>query len=182
MKASQAVFAAVAIGSGALLPHVVAAQSADPGLYLGGGVGYNRIEGEDFTGNGDEFEDDRVSYKGIAGLKLGQHLSLEGQYIDFGTAEDGPSRVEADGWTAGAVFELPLTQNFVAYAKGGALFWDAEGRFANVRADDDGTDPFYGVGARFALNRNLALRIEYERFELNDTDIDMASANLLFHF
>ena len=182
MNASKTALLAALVGSGALLPHLASAQSADPGLYLGGGAGYNRIEGEDFTGDGDEFKDDRVSYKGIAGLKLGQHFSLEGQYINFGTAEDGDNRVDADGWTAGAVLELPLTQNFAVYGKGGALFWDAEGRFANVSADDDGTDPFYGVGARFALSQHLALRLEYERFELNDTDIDMASANLLFHF
>lgn len=182
MNARKAAFLGAALGMGTLLPQLAAAQSPGPGLYLGGGIGYNRIEGEDFTGDGDKFEDDRVSYKGIAGIKLGDMLSLEGQYIDFGTAEDGDNRVDADGWTAGAVLEIPLTQNFAAYGKAGALFWDAKGRFANVRADDDGTDPFYGVGARFALSQNLALRIEYERFELNDTDIDMASANVLFHF
>lgn len=182
MKTLKAVVLAALVGSGTLIPQLAAAQSADPGLYLGGGAGYNRVEGEDFTGDGDEFKDDRVSYKGIAGLKLGQHFSLEGQYLNFGTAEDGDNRVDADGWTAGGVFELPMTQNFSVYGKGGALFWDAEGRFANVSADDDGTDPFYGVGARFALSQHLALRLEYERFELNDTDIDMASANLLFHF
>ncbi len=180
MNARKAALLGTALGLATLAPQIATAQ--DPGLYLGGGIGYNRIEGEDFTGDGDDFEDDRVSYKGIAGFKLGRMLSLEGQYIDFGTAEDGDNRVEADGWTAGAVLDLPLTENFSIYGKGGALFWDAEGRFANVRVDDDGTDPFYGAGARFALSQNLGLRIEYERFELNDTDIDMASANLLFHF
>lgn len=182
MNARKAALLGAALGLGSLLPTLASAQGPGPGLYAGGGIGYNRIEGEDFTGGDDDFKDERVSYKGVAGLKLGDMLSLEGQYIDFGTAEDGDSRVEADGWTAGAVLEVPLMQNFAVYGKGGALFWDAEGRFANVRADDDGTDPFYGVGARFALNPHLALRLEYERFELNDADIDMASTSLLFHF
>lgn len=153
-----------------------------PGLYLGGGAAYNRIEGEDFTGNGDEFEDSRVSYKGLIGLRLSPTLAVEGQYINFGTAEDGNNRVKADGFTAGAVLSVPIWEFVHPYAKVGALFWDADGRFSNVSATDDGIDLTYGLGLRFAVTERIDLRTEYERFELNDTDIDMASANLQFNF
>lgn len=183
MKTAKTLVPLAALGALALLPAAASAGvPEEPGIYLGGGVGYDRIEGEDFTGGGDEFEDERVTYKGIAGFRVNRIFSIEGQYIDFGTAEDGDNRVSADGWTAGGVVTLPMFEYVHPYAKAGALMWDADGRFAGVRGSDDGTDFTYGVGARFSMTDRLGLRLEYERFEMSDVDVDMASANLTFDF
>lgn len=184
MKPSTTTIPLAALGSLALLPFAAAAAGVpdQPGIYLGGGVGYDRIEGEDFTGNGDDLEDSRVAYKGLAGFRLNRVFAIEGQYINFGTAEDGDNRVKADGWTAGAVATLPMFEYVNPYAKAGMLFWNADGRFSGVSASDDGSDFTYGVGARFSMTDNLGLRVEYERFEMNDIDVDMASANIQFDF
>lgn len=181
MKNLKLLLPLATLGGSALFP--IAAQAEDrTGLYIGGGAGYNRIEGEDFTGNGDEFKDSRVSYKGLAGIRMSDVFSIEGQYVNFGTAKDGDNEVKADGWTAGALVELPMFQYVHPYGKAGALFWNADGDFQGVDADDDGTDFTYGVGVRFKVTDNLDLRAEYERFEMSDTDVDMASANLQFNF
>ena len=183
MKLTKKLLPVAALGALAAFPAVSTAQSNDQsGIYLGGGVAYNRIESQDFPNSNDDVEDSRVSYKGIVGAHLSPNFAIEGQYIDFGTAEDGLNQVKADGWTAGAVLSIPVTDWFAPYGKVGALFWDADGRFNNVRGSDDGTDLTYGVGVNFGLGEIVDLRVEYERFELNDTDIDMASANLVFNF
>lgn len=189
---------AALVGVLALAPLTAGAQSMDdpeydePGIYLGGGVGYNRIETQEFPNDDDDIEDSRVSYKGIAGFRVNRVLSFEGQYIDFGTAEDGENNLKADGWTVGAVLTLPLSPYINPYAKAGALIWDADGTSVNpdtpisnptlIKSSDDGTDFTYGVGVNFDLPGNLALRTEYERFELSDTSVDMGSANLIFNF
>lgn len=173
---------------GTLVMWPFAATAAVPeqsGIYLGGGIGYDRIEGEDFTGSGDDLDDSRVAYKGLAGFRLNRMLAIEGQYIDFGTAEDGDNRVSADGWTAGAVLTVPMFEYVNPYAKAGVLFWDSDSRFPGgvpPSRSDDGSDFTYGVGARFSMTDNLGLRLEYERFEMNDIDVDMASANIQFDF
>ncbi len=183
MKSNKGLLPVAALGALMALPVVSYAQDANSsGIYLGGGAGYNRIESQDFPNSNDDVEDSRVSYKGIIGARLSPVFSVEGQYINFGTAEDGANQVKADGFTAGVVADIPVSEWFSPYAKAGALFWDADGRFSNVRSSDDGTDFTYGVGARFGLSQALDLRFEYERFELNDTSIDMASANLQFNF
>lgn len=184
MKTTKTLIPLAALGTLAFLPFAASAGGApdQPGIYLGGGVGYDRIEGEDFTGNGDDLDDSRVAYKGLAGFRLNQIFAIEGQYINFGTAEDGDNRVKADGWTAGAVATLPMFEYVHPYAKAGMLFWDADGRFGGVSASDDGSDFTYGVGARFSMTDNLGLRLEYERFEMSDIDVDMASANIQFDF
>ncbi|MDP9141217.1 MAG: porin family protein [Pseudomonadota bacterium] len=156
-----------------------------PGLYLGGGIGYNRIESEEIPNSDDDLSDSQVAYKGIAGIRLGPILAIEGQYIDFGTAEDGDNRVDATGWTADAVVTLPLTERINPYGKIGALFWEVDARTFGVTpfsGSDDGTDMTYGVGVNFGITQSIAMRTEYERFELDDTSVDLGSANLTFSF
>ena len=183
MKLNKNLLSAAALATLVSLPGLAAAQSNDnSGIYLGGGAAYNRINSQDFPDSTGDVEDSRVSYKGIVGINLSPNFALEGQYIDFGTAKDGANQIKADGWTAGAVLGMPLTEWLSLYGKAGALFWDADGRFANVRGSDDGTDFTYGAGVKLGLGSVVDLRFEYERFEMNNTDVDMASANLVFNF
>lgn len=157
---------------------------AQPGLYLGGGVGYDKYEGEDFSGNinNDGIEDERVTYKGVLGLRLSQVLSLEAQYIDFGTSEDGNNVVDARGVTAGVVLHIPVFKYVNPYVKAGALFWDTDASFNNIARDDTGNDFTYGAGLRFAVAPRLDIRAEYEGFELDEADIDHISAIVQFNF
>ena len=134
------------------------------------------------TTGGRGVEDTRVTFKGVAGLRLGQAVSLEGQYIDFGTAEDGGNRVEATGFTAGIVLHIPAFRYVHPYGKAGVLFWDADGTFNNLSSKEEGNDFTYGGGVRFAVNDRLDIRAEYERFEFDKTDVDHLSAIIQYNF
>lgn len=184
------VFLGAAIGTGmALLTSVVPAQTGAPSygaadgyIYLGGGVGHYRIDGEDFVEEGDELKDNRTAYQLFAGVQAGRHLALEAGYVDFGEANDGPNRLEADGLTLSSLISIPILPNFAPYGRIGHLFWDAEGEITDDHRDYSGNDWFYGVGARFDLSRRVALRIGYDRYTLEDSDVDMGSANLQLKF
>jgi opacity protein-like surface antigen len=153
-----------------------------PGFYIGGGAGSNSLNGADYTGNGNDVSDTQVAYKALAGFRLNEVLSLEAQYVDFGTAEGGGNSVKAHGVTAGGVFEAPITRHVHPYAKAGALFWDADGEFSGIERSDTGTDFTYGGGVRFLLGQHFDIRTEYERFEFNDNDVHTVSAMLQFNF
>lgn len=178
----------VALISGAALfalasPGPVSANGMTPQGYVGGGIGYYRVEDEDFPENDDEFEDEREAYKGFVGAMLTRHVGIEASYIDFAEASDNGFDADADGVAIAALGQLPLGQAASLYAKGGLLSWDIDVQGPlGTSADDDGEDPFYGFGARLGLAGALGLRLEYERFELDNTDVDLASANLEFRF
>jgi OmpA-OmpF porin, OOP family len=162
-------------------------DQARPGFFIGGGVGSNSLNGADYTGNGNDVEDRQTSYKALAGFRVNQVVSLEAQYIDFGTAEGGNNafggnRVKAHGVTAGGTFEAPISRFFHPYAKAQALFWDADGSFNGQTESDTGVDFAYGGGARFILGRNVDIRGEYERFEFQDSDVHTISAMLQLNF
>lgn len=157
-------------------PHIA------PGLFVGGGAGSNSLNGQDYTGNGNHVDDNQVAYKALVGYRFNEIVSIESQYIDFGTAEGGGNRVKAHGVTTGGVFEAPISRFVHPYAKAQVLFWDADGSFNGNDRSDTGTDFAYGAGARFILGRNLDVRGEYERFEFQESNVHTISAMLQLNF
>ena len=90
--------------------------------------------------------------------------------------------MKAHGFTAGGVFEAPVTRFVHPYGKAGTLFWDADGQFNNVNRSDTGIDFTYGAGLRFILGPRVDVRTEYERFEFQDSNVHTISAMLQFNF
>lgn len=157
-------------------------RSFEPGFYVGGGVGYFRVNKNDFFPNGDKLDDDRVSLKGFVGADILPWLGAEGGYVNFGKIGDS-STFKADGWSLAAIAQAPMG-NFAPYLKAGYYWWDADRDTQGATETDKkhGHDWFGGAGLRFALTEFLDMRVEYERYRLNKADIDMGSLNLQFTF
>ncbi len=154
--------------------------------YVGGSFGYHTYETEEFPDSREEFdnfEDEHESWKVRAGAQFSEVWGIEAGYTDFGEVADDRASFEAAGVTAGVTAALPLTPKFAPYAKGGYMFWDRNGedRLLGSR-DDDGEDPYYGVGLRVGLSEQLDMRVEYDRYALDEADVDMASVGLNYLF
>jgi hypothetical protein len=157
---------------------------ADSGFYLGAGVGQASV-GDINIGGGDTFDGDDTAYKAIVGFNFGWipliDLAVEGSYIDFGKPDDGGIEVDADALAAFGVVGANLGP-IGFFGKVGAINWDAKVSGDGGSADDDGTDPAYGIGARFALG-SFQIRAEYELFDIDAADdVDLLSASLLYTF
>src|SRR5262245_38496014 len=63
------------------------ADAADPGFYLGAGIGKNDLSAEDDE-LGISFDGDDTAFKVIAGYQINPYFGIEGAYIDGGEAED----------------------------------------------------------------------------------------------
>jgi hypothetical protein len=154
-----------------------AAIAADNGFYLGGSVGQTTT---DFPGElSDLIDDEDQGYKIVAGYRLLDWFGVEASYVDLGEVTqrvDFPDlsdfRLEQKGVDAFAVLFAELA-TFDLFAKAGLVQWDAEASFSsifgNVSASEDGTDFAWGVGAQARLG-SFAVRAEYERFEIDETD------------
>ena len=193
MKGFRPKWALLAMGVVAAVPPCANAQDADPDahIYLGGGIGYNWLNGQPFKdpNNPDhDFSENHVTWKGFAGIQFTPMVALEGQYIDFGAHNRSSDNVKAHGWTAGMVLDLPLSYAITPYAKAGALFWNSDGTFTSngtltgTGFHENGTDFTWGGGVRFKLTDRLDMRVEYERFRMDDTHVDNATAALQFNF
>jgi OOP family OmpA-OmpF porin len=63
------------------------------------------------------------------------------------------------------------------YARGGAAFWEYDGKYI----DEDGSDPYYGLGAAFNVGSSLDLYLEWVRFDL-ETNIDTIGLGVRYTF
>jgi hypothetical protein len=176
----------------ALLASFVALAPAESqaGGYIGGSIGQAYIEVDTGTPLVPQtFDENDFGFKALAGYEFNLAvitLGVEVDYVDFGSPSGDvvgtQFAVEADGiagfGTAG--FDLgPLG----VYGKYGVISWDASVSIDGFDAgSDDGTDPAYGVGAKFGLG-SLEVRGEYEIYDLEDSeDVAMLSVGLVWRF
>ncbi len=170
---------------------------ADSGFYIGGSVGQAGIELND----GDpvdpiEFDEDDFSYKLFAGYNWQfslVSLGVEAGYVNFGQPGAnipglGELEVETTGLNAFGVLGVQLGPIGV-FGKYGMMSWDAEATFDGLSDPEgsiDGTEPMYGVGAKFAIGK-VDIRVEYEAIDLNadgisESDVNMVSVGLSWTF
>ena len=81
-------------------------------------------------------------------------------------------------------------EKFSTFGRFGVWWWDAEvdveiiGGLPGERADVDDSDfdPFLGLGTQYMISPRFGLRLEYERYFLDDNDLDFASLGIVFNF
>ncbi len=180
-------------------------------------------------------DDNDASYNFGIGYQVNDTVSIEAGYMDMGTpltasgsysatsagsgtygtstysyTENAAGTVnadaDADGWTLGAVFNMPVTPQIDLLAKAGYYFWDADvtatgtvtgagsvtidgttysaGGTASISASSSksGEDLYYGIGGSYKLDDNYTVRGDYTRYEVWDQDVDVIGAALLVKF
>ncbi len=161
-----------------LAPFVTSANQPGefhPGVYLGGSWGAYRI-------NESNLDDNDDLLKAFIGGQFTNWFGLEGQWTDFNRLNSGNSRFEADGGGLAAVFSLPVADTSTVFVKLGQFWWDSDSVLGSVIGDADGNDPFGGVGVKLGFTPHVALRVEYERFDISNIKLDTASAGVQFNF
>ena len=157
------------------------------GWYAGLGIGQSHYLDFDATSVSGRSE----AWKTYVGYQFNKYLALEGGYTNLNdmTAFTGSTRtnVATDAWGLGAVLSYPVTDKFALTAKVGTAYMLAKikektGSALAVRSGDDGYEPNYGVGVRYAVLDNVDLRAEWERFDRSKMDIDLLSAGLAVKF
>ena len=153
-----------------------AVAGADSGFYIGAGVG-------DATVKEANFDASDSAYKIFGGYNIGfiplVDFAVEASYVDFGKPSTSAGSVEVTGLNAYGLAGLSFGP-FGVFAKAGAISWDSDSTFGATSTSDSGTDPAYGVGARFAIG-SFSVRAEYEVYDL-DADLDMLSVSGVFTF
>lgn len=176
--ARRLLFAVLMLGSLTTLAHA--------GAFLGASVGQGAVNEDDPMFSFDETD---TAYKVHGGFRFGKFFGLEASYVDLGNPEGDigggvTAEVGTTLWDGFVVLVLPLGDHFEIFGKGGFMYWDSEVDLSSgASASDSDSDPAYGVGVAFKFGDHLALRVEYELFEVGDLDdVYFTSAGLDFRF
>lgn len=179
------------------------------GPYLGAGIGYATMDNDtldELDNLGLDTDDSDTGYKLFAGYQFNPNFAVEASYLDFGdftanaTVTDGVNTATADiegsieGFGFALVGKLPIQSGFSVHGKLGMIAWDGDvSGTARLNGDviydgesgEDGTDPFYGIGAEYEIDR-IMMRAEYERYDISDSgedfEVDLFSASLGYRF
>ena len=143
-------------------------------------------------------------YRLYAGYQFNRYWALEGGYFDLGkfgyTANTVPlgsltGDIRLKGWNLDLVGTLPLSDRFSLLGRVGANYADTNDTFTSTGAvrvinpnpTSRDTNYKFGLGVQYAFNDALALRVEAERYRINDAvgnngHIDMATIGLVYSF
>lgn len=164
------------------------------GNLLGGGLATTSIT-----------DDNRdTGYKIFGGYKFNENFAIEGGYFDLGKfgfsattlpagTLDGKIRIR--GLNLDAVGIIPITKNFSAFGRLGLNHAQARDSFtgtgsvnvANPNPSKRETNGKIGLGLQYNFTESLGMRLEAERYRINDAvgnkgDINLVSLGLIFRF
>jgi OmpA-OmpF porin, OOP family len=191
------------------------AAAQEPGWYAGAAVGRSETNIDDaritsgllgagLTTTGIADRDRSTGYKLFGGYELNRFLAIEGGYFDLGkfgfTATTAPAGtltgdIRLRGFNLDVLGTVPITSQFSAFGRVGANYAQARDRFAGTgavqvlnptpRARD--TNVKYGLGVRYDFTPSLGVRLEAERYKVNDAvgnkgHVDLVSLGLVYRF
>jgi len=151
------------------------------GWYAGLGIGQSKYGDIDEASANTRTE----GWKVYGGYQFNKYLGIEGGYANLNdmTSRTGAvvTNLAADAWTLGAVLSYPVTEKLSVMGKLGAAYVlaDAKGeeRCPHSRCEAVMTAMSPTMGWRqYALLDNLNLRLEWERFDRKEYDIDLVTA------
>jgi len=179
------------------------------GWYMGGNIGMStaNIDEEKITQNliNPSYSDDEsdLGYKLFGGYQFNKYFALEGGYFNLGkfdcSLSTGTGTAEGSikvmGVNLDAVALLPITEDFSAFARVGAIYAQSKDSFGSTGsititdASPKESDLKYkfGAGLQYAMTDKLGLRLEAERYRVNDAvgnngDINLFSIGLTYKF
>ena len=145
--------------------------------YLGGAVTQTFVDE-----NG--IDDDDTGGKVFGGYRFNDYFAVEASYYDFGKLDEGVNQLDIDGGSLSIIGSIPVAERFSIFGKVGIHDWDVEvsGPVTSRFSDDSDTDAFYGIGVEYALSDLWDIRGEFERYEVDDFDLDVVSIGVSFNF
>lgn len=164
------------------------AASAQSGFFVDGAIGQVSIDE-------DGLDDNDTSFRIGGGWSFNRYFGLEAGWTDLGKFEEevaiggATASAETDGFYAGVRGKFPFYEGengFYVGGRAGFLRWDASGRArvgtVTVRLDESGTDPYFGVGAGYDFSRNFGVGLNYDRYDIDDSNLDVWNVSATWRF
>jgi OOP family OmpA-OmpF porin len=202
-------------GAGPGASQGVASTSTATGWYGGFNVGQSRANIDDgrisssllgagFASSTISHDERDSGYKIFAGYKVNRNFALEGGYFDLGkfgfTATTVPAgtfngNIKLRGFNLDAVGIVPLADRFSLFGRVGVNYAEAKDSFSGTGAvtvtnrNPSKSEANYklGIGLQYDFTNALGVRLEAERYRINDAvgnrgDVDLVSLGLGYRF
>ena len=147
------------------------------GAYIGAGVtaGHYKFDVPNTTSGSDD-SGYKAAGKVFAGYEFDKNWGVEGGFADFGKRDynfvqggaNGRIESKTKGFYVAGKASMPINEQVGVFGKLGVARNDntisGSGAAAGVANGDDKTGLYASVGAQYAINKNVSLTAEVERF------------------
>ena len=188
------------------------AVADDTFWYIGGNIGQSRAKIDDeriipqLPGTASISDDDSdTAFKLFGGYQFNKNFAVEGGYFNLGqfgyTATTVPAgsltgNIKLQGLNLDAVGMFPLGDKFSVFGRLGLQYAEAKDNFSSTGIVATPTNPNpsksaanykYGAGLQYDFNESLGMRLEGERYRIDDAignegDVDVYSLGLIYRF
>jgi OOP family OmpA-OmpF porin len=188
---------AAAAAAAMTIPAVGLAQSgSETGWYAGASIG----QGDAKDGCADlpagvSCDSKDTAWRILGGYQFNPMLSAELGYSNLGevSASGGGEVVtaEASAWELVGVAKFPVANQISLYGKGGLYMAtvDVSSNIPGDSGEEDNTGVTFGVGGQYDINRNIGVRVEWQRYMdvgddelVGETDVDVLNVGVVFKF
>ena len=150
------------------------------GLYVGGSIGASRYS-NDFGG---VFTDrSGTGLKLYGGYAISPNFSVEAGVARLGSVTGAAGEVKGGGLFVDAVGVLPLANNFSLLGRVGVFGGMLD---STLVGDDRGTSVKIGAGVQYAIDKNISVRGEWERYRFDALGVkpkaDLYSVGVNYRF
>ncbi len=200
MNKSKTVLATLGFAAAAAFAGSALAQdkTQETGFYAGLAIGQSKIK--DFCGSvnglgtGLSCDDKDTAWKVFGGYQFNRYIAAEGAYTDFGkitlNGPGGNAEIKSNAWELLAVGSYPIgTSGFAPYIKAGVYRGEAKlSSSVGISAKEHNNDWTAGLGVRYDIMRNFAVRAEWQRYadigggDSGKSDVDVISIGALYKF
>lgn len=153
-------------------------------------------------------DDKDTAYRISLGYQINNNFSVEGSYLDAGkvaasiagtylaTPYTASASIEDTEFQFVAIGSIPVAENFSLFGKAGVTMWDVKASAAATVAavsaagsvSSTGNDFLWGIGAKYDINKTIAMRGQFESRKVGDEattgrgTVDMLSLGLVYKF
>lgn len=159
----------------------LAALSAQAeGLYVGGSVGASRYSNDFGSAYGDR---SGTGLKVYGGYAIHPNFAVEAGVARLGKVTSGLGEVKGGGLFVDAVGIWPVAKNFSLLGRVGVFNGMLD---STIAGDDRGTSVKVGAGVQYAIDKNLSVRGEWERYRFDALGVkpnaDLYSVGVNYRF
>ena len=170
----------------------------ETGAYAGLAIGQSKTKdactGTSVPGVSTSCDDKDTAWRIFGGYQFMRYLGAEVAYTDFGKVKASgggvTAEVKSNAWEVVAVGSYPIgTSGFAPYGKFGIFHGESKGSSnVGVSAKGSGESWTAGLGVRYDIVRNFAVRAEWQRYndvgggDVGKADVDVISIGALYKF
>ena len=191
------------------------AAAADLGGYVGGNIGRSKshfdeaaiaaqVRAPGLATTALSVDDEERGFKLFGGYQFHRNFAAEVGYFDLGDfgfhtstvpAGTQAAEIKVKGGNLDLVGILPITEQFSAFGRVGAIYAKTRGSFSgtgavvtvNPNPRDSDWSYKYGLGLQYDFTQHFGVRAEAERYRVSDSvrgkeNVDFFSLGLVFRF